>query len=114
MGGDVPDTRAAALAAYLRRRAAAFSLSADVNDEQLIARAGMALLDAAMIAEKLSARDGRLTALSEAGRFETMPGGGARFVETAELRAAIQRPLSGTPLSGHDIVALLVDTALGS
>jgi hypothetical protein len=113
VGDDVPDARAAALAIYLRRRAAAFSLSADVNNEQHIARAGMALLDAAIIAERLSATDERLTALSEAGAFETMPDGKALFLESAELRAAVQRPLSGPPMSGHEVLRLLVETARG-
>jgi hypothetical protein len=110
VGGDVPDARAAALADYLRGRAAAFSLSADVTKEQHIARAGMALLDAAKIAEGLSPTDARLKALSEAGRFETMPNGHALFLETAELRAAVQRPLAGAPMSGHEILRLIVDT----
>jgi hypothetical protein len=86
-------------------------LSADVNKQQHIARAGMALLDAAIIAETLSATDERLTALSESGLFETLSGGKARFRETSEVRAAIQRPLSGTPMSGPDILTLLVETA---
>jgi len=111
MNGDAPDPRAVALADYLRRRAAAFSLSADVSEEQHIAQAGMALLDAAIIAETLSPTDKRLSALSEAGRFESMPGGKALFLETVELRAAMQRPLAGIPMSGIDILALLVDTA---
>lgn len=113
MGSKAPDPRAKALADYLSQRAAAFSLSADVTDEQETARAGMALLDASRIAAELLPTDERLTALSEAGLFETMPDGKSVFRETAELRAAIQRPLSGTPMSGHDILALLVDTARG-
>jgi hypothetical protein len=113
MGGHEPDSRAAALADYLRWRAAAFSLSADVSNEHHIAAAGMALLDAATIAERFSPTDERLTALSEAGCFETMPDNKARFLETAELRAAVQRPLAGTPMSGREILALLVDTVRG-
>lgn len=105
------DARALALAEYLRERAASFSLSADVTGTDQIAQAGMALLDAASIAEKLLADDPTLTALSEAGCFESMPGGKARFVETPQLRAAVQRPVSGTPLVGRQILALLVDTA---
>ncbi|HEX7746786.1 MAG TPA: hypothetical protein VF462_16180 [Micromonosporaceae bacterium] len=111
MGSDAPDARAEALADYLSQRAAAFSFSADVTDEQQIAHAGMALLDASTMAAKLLPTDERLAALSEAGLFETMPGGKAVFLETAELRAAIQRPLSGTPMTGQQILALLVDTA---
>lgn len=113
MGSKAPDPRAVAVADYLSQRAAAFSLSADVSDEQQIAHAGMALLDASRIAADLQPTDERLTALSEAGLFETMPDEKAIFLETAELRAAIQRPLSGTPMSGHEILALLVATARG-
>jgi hypothetical protein len=105
------DPRAAALASYLEQRAAAFSMSADINDEQYIADAGMALLDAAELASGLRAADPRLTALSELGRFESMPGGTVNFVETAAVRAAMQRPLSGGPVSASDILALLVTAA---
>jgi hypothetical protein len=111
MVSEEPDPRAAALADYLLQRAAAFSLSADVTDEQQTAHAGMALLDASRLAAELQPNDERLTALSEAGLFETMPDKRAIFLETAELRAAIQRPLSGTLMSGHEILALLVATA---
>jgi hypothetical protein len=110
--GRATDARALALAEYLRERAASFSLSADVNQAHQIAQAGMALLDAASIAETLLADDPILIALSEAGRFESMPGDRARFVETAQLRAAVQRPLSGTPMAGKQILTLLVDTAV--
>jgi hypothetical protein len=113
VSADPPDARAAALADYLRGRAAAFSLSADVNNEQHIARAGMALLDAALVAEHLSATDERLAALSEAGLFETMPDGKALFLETGEVRAAVQRPLAGTSMSGPEVLHLLVYTARG-
>ena len=71
----------------------------------------MALLDAASTAEALPADDPTLIALSEAGRFESMPGGKARFVETPRLRAAVQRPISGAPMAGAQILALLVDSA---
>jgi hypothetical protein len=111
VAGEGTDARAAALAVYFRDRASAFSMSADVNDEQGIAGAGMALLDAAKLAETLSAQDQRLILLSEAGRFETMPNDTALFLETPALRAAMQRPLAGEPMSGSDILALLVDTA---
>jgi hypothetical protein len=110
--GPVPaegvDPRAAALGAYLRQRAAAFSMSADVNDEQHVAAAGMALLDAADLAEGMRSEDQRLLSLSEAGCFETMPKGGAVFVETDAIRAAIQRPLVGTAMSGSEILTLVV------
>ena len=105
------DPRAAALADYLYQRAAAFSLSADVNDAQETAHAGMALLDAAALAAQLRPTDKILTALSEAGRFETVPDGKAVFVETDELRAAIQRPLLGSRMTGHEILVLVLNTA---
>jgi hypothetical protein len=105
------DARAAALADYLYQRAAAFSLSADVNDAQETAHAGMALLDAAALAEQLGPTDESLRTLSEAGRFETMPDGKAVFVETSELRAAIQRPLVGGRTTGREILTLIVKTA---
>ncbi|HEU5043471.1 MAG TPA: hypothetical protein VFT75_04990 [Nocardioidaceae bacterium] len=105
------DPRAAALAAYLRQRAAAFSRSADVIDSSTTPRVGIALLDAALIAHAMAADDPRITALSEAGRFESMPGGTARFVETAAVRAAFQRPIVGPAQDGGAILALLVATA---
>lgn len=98
---------------YLRQRASAFSMSSDVHDEPHIARAGMALLDAARLAEELSPSDPRLVALSEAGRFESMPDDTARFLETPAVRAAVQRPLAGVPMSGSEILVLLVDTVSG-
>ena len=71
----------------------------------------MALLDAAAMAETMPADDPTLTALSEAGRFETMPDNQARFLETPQLRAAVQRPISGAPMRGEQILALLVNNA---
>jgi hypothetical protein len=103
-----PDPRAAALADYLRERAAAFSLSADVRGSQSTASAGMALLDAAHIADAMTANDPRLARLSEAGLFESMPEGRAVFVETTEVRAVIQRPLVRDPQAGEEIIAHLV------
>ena len=50
--------------------------------------------------------------LSEAGLFESMPGGGARFLETLQIRAAIQRPLIRDPQDGEQIIAYLVATVL--
>lgn len=107
------DPRAHALAEYLRERAAAFSLSADATDEQHVAAAGMALLDAAELAERLPSTDRHLVALTRSGRFEAMPGGTSRFLETPEVRAALQRPLSGAEQSGVQILDLLVSTACG-
>jgi hypothetical protein len=109
MAGRKPDPRAQALASYLQERAAAFSLSADSTDEQHIASAGMALLDAAQVAGRLSPVDPRLAALSQAGRFESMPDGGCTFLETGSIRGVILRPLLGSPMSGEEIIDLLVD-----
>jgi hypothetical protein len=113
MEGYLADPRARALADYLRERAAAFSLSADSTGEPHIAAAGMALLDAAALAERLPSTDRRLEALSGAGRFETMPEGASRFVESPDVRAVVQRPLSGSPSSAEEILALLVAKACG-
>ena len=114
MGGRTGDPRALALADYLRSQAAALSLSADSTGEQHIARAGMALLDAAALAEHLPATDRRLLALSLAGRFETMPDGASEFLETQDVRAAIRRPISGASMTGEQILDLLVTTVGGS
>jgi hypothetical protein len=106
-----PDARASALADYLRSRAAAFSLSADVMASQSTASAGMALLDAADIADAMMTNDPRLALLSEAGLFESMPEGRALFLETSTIRAAIQRALVGDPQGGQQIIAHLVAAA---
>lgn len=111
MAGTSPDPRAQALAHYFRDRAGAFSLSADSTGEQHIASAGMALLDAAGVAERLLPTDPRLATLTRAGRFESMPGGGSTFLETDSVRRVIQRPLSGVPMSGEAILDLLVESA---
>jgi hypothetical protein len=108
----VPDPRARALACYLRQRAAEFSLSADFNDAQATARAGMALLDAADLAELMHGSDPRLRSLSEALRFESMPNHEARFLETQPIRAAMQRPLTVPDMTGRQVLDLLITTAL--
>ena len=110
---ESPDPRAAALAQYLRQRAASFSMSADVTGVQDTARAGMALLDAAAIADAMTMSDKRLRALSEAGLFESMPHGHALFLETPEVRAAIQRPLLSGAQTGREIIEQLIETAAG-
>lgn len=71
----------------------------------------MALLDAAALARNLPATDPRLLTLSLAGRFETMPDGASRFLETHEVRAALRRPISGTSMTGDQILNLLVSIA---
>jgi hypothetical protein len=71
----------------------------------------MALLDAAALAEYLPATDPRLSALSLAGRFETMPDGASRFLETQDVRAALRRPISGASMTGEQILDLLVTIA---
>lgn len=103
-----PDPRATALARFLRDRASAFSLSADVTGSQLTADAGMALLDAAILAEQLPPDDPRLVAMSEAGLFESMPDDQARVVETPEVHAALQRPISGSARDGDHILRAIV------
>jgi hypothetical protein len=103
-----PDARAAALAHYLRECAASFSMSADVTGVQDTARAGMALLDAAVVADAMVTSDARLRVLSEAGLFESMPDGRARFMETQEIRAAILRPLVSDRQTGVQIIVGLV------
>ena len=40
-----------------------------------------------------------------------MPDGGCTFLETGSIRGVIQRPLSGSPMSGEEIIDLLVDAA---
>jgi hypothetical protein len=100
-----------ALAEYLRRSAAAFSMSADVTDAARTAEAGMALLDAAVIAESLSSEDRGIRVLSEAGLFESMPDGRAAFVEIPEIRAAVLRALVSGGQDGAAIIANLVATA---
>lgn len=102
------DPRAVALADFLRDRAAAFSLSADVNDSSQIADLGMVLLDAANLAEQLPAEDAGLVAMSEAGLFESMPDNGARVVETPEVRRALQRPVSGDPCDAIEVLRAIV------
>jgi hypothetical protein len=111
--GDEVDPRGPALAAYLREQAAAFSLSADVTIQQHVAQAGMALLDAAELAEHLPSTHPVLGALTDAGQFESMPDGRSRFLETPQVRAAVQRPLSGVAMSGLDILDLVASAAGG-
>lgn len=102
------DSRAVALAAYLREKSGAFSLSADTTDSMPTARAGMVLLDAARLAERLGRNDPIVVELSEAGLFESMPGGRARVVETPEVLRAIQRPLAGDVVDGAGVLAAIV------
>jgi hypothetical protein len=97
-----------ALSGFLRDRAAAFSLSSDVNDSPQIADLGMVLLDAADLAEQLPAEDAGLIAMSEAGLFESMPDNAARVVETPELRRALLRPVSGDPRDAVEVLRAIV------
>ena len=105
------DPRAAALSRYLRRTAAAFSMSADATDSAPTADLGMALLDAARMAEAMPSADPRIRLLSEAGLFESMPGGTAVFVEVAEIRRAVRRTLVSGPQNGSSIIAELMTAA---
>ena len=111
MGGRSGDPRGHALAEYLRAQAAALSLSADSTGEQHIATAGMAILDAALLAEHLPSTDQRLANLSRAERFETMPDGGSVFRATQDVQAALRRPIAGAPMTGEQILNLLVTIA---
>jgi len=108
---DAADPRGAELARYLRERAAAFSLSADVTTQHHVAQAGMALLDAAAIAENFTRTDPCLNRLTEAGCYESMPDLGVRFVETRAVRAAVQRTLAGELMTGRDILTLIAAVA---
>lgn len=105
------DPRARSLAFYLRQRAADFSFSADVNDAQTTAQAGMTLLDAALLAEAMPEGDRRLKELSEAHCFESLPEREALFLETPAIRSAVQRPLAGEPMTGVQVIDLIVATA---
>jgi len=105
------DPRAAALSRYLRRTAAFFSMSADATDSASTADLGMALLDAARIAEAMPSADPRIRVLSEAGLFESMPEGNAVFIEVAEIRRAVRRTLVSGPQNGASIIADLITTA---
>lgn len=105
------DPKAAALARYLRQQAAFVSWSADVTDMDSTADAGLALFDAAAIADAMTTGDPRLRALSAAGLFESVPGGHAQFRDNPQIRAAIRRPLVSHSQAGVEIVAGLVATA---
>lgn len=105
------DPRAAALSRYLRGAAAVFSMSADVTDSPSTADLGMSLLDAARIAGAMPSADPRIRILSEAGLFESIPGGEAVFIEVAEIRRAVRRALVSGPEDGASIIARLITTA---
>lgn len=105
------DPRSAALARYLRRMAATFSMSADATNTSGTAEYGMALLDAAMIAEAMPSRDPRITILSEVGLFESMPDGEAVFIELPAIRSSVQRPLVSGREDGSTIIAKIVAAA---
>lgn len=111
-GGPRPDARAVALAEYLRRCAASFSMSADSTDGPRTAEAGMALLDAAAIAESLPSDNHAIRVLSEAGLFESMPGGRALFVQVPAIRAAVLRALVSDAENGSAILDKLVAAAV--
>lgn len=71
----------------------------------------MAILDAALLAENLPSTDPRLLALTHAERFETMPDGVSRFLATQDVQAVLRRPIAGAPMSGEQILNLLVTVA---
>jgi hypothetical protein len=105
------DPRGEALAEFFRREAGAVSLSADVTGQVHLVHVGLALLDAATLAQDLAVDDPVLVQLSEAGCFESMPGDRARFVSTAEIHRALLRPISGTAEVGEDILRSVVTAA---
>ena len=110
-GGHVPpsaEPRADALAAFLRREAGAISLSAEMTGLSHLVNVGLALLDAAALAEALNSDDPILQQLSEAGCFESMPQGRAAFLGTDDIRRAIRRPVSGADETGEDILHSIV------
>lgn len=72
----------------------------------------MALLDAAAIAESLPSDDEAIRVLSEAGLFESMPGGRALFVQVPAIRAAVLRALVSDAENGSAILAKLVAAAV--
>ncbi|SDT61272.1 hypothetical protein [Jiangella sp. DSM 45060] len=106
-----PDARSLALAIFLRRWAGAFSFSADALDSPDTARAGMTLLDAAQRAEQLAPDDPVIVVLSEAGHFESMPGGRARFVETVEVRRAVLRLIVGPTFDGRQVLTAIASAS---
>lgn len=107
------DPRSAALSRYLRQAADTFSMSADVTDSEHTAELGLALLDAAQIAQAMPGTDPRIRVLSEAGLFESMPNGQATFVEVPEIHRSLRRPLVSGAQCGSVIIAQLVATAQG-
>lgn len=113
-GMTMVDPRAVALGQYLRQHAADFSMSADVTDNQVTARAGMALLDAAALVESWPVDHPFLVALSDAGRFEALPDGAVLFCNTPQMRAAVHRPLAGAAMTAQAILDLVVRTATAS
>ena len=105
-----PDSepRADALAHFLRHEAGAISLSAEMTTLRHLVTVGMALLDAAALADSLRRDDPILQQLSEAGCFESIPDGRATFLSTDAIRRAILRPISGVDESGADILHSIV------
>ena len=105
------EPRAAALADFLRGEARALSLSAEVTGTMQIARVGMALLDAALLAERLSPSDPLLVCLSEEGLFESLPDNRACFAASAEIHRAIYRPIAGRIQNGPAILDTIASAA---
>lgn len=87
------------------------SLSADVTDHQYLADVGMALLDAALLAQGLAHNHPILAQLSEAGHFESLPDQRAQFLSTEEIRRAILRPISGLPEPAATIIESVISAA---
>ncbi len=105
------DPRADALAEFLRREAAAVSLSLEMTGFDRLVHVGMALLDAATQADSLCSEDRVLAELSDAGLFRPLPGGGLRFVATSEIQRVLLGPVHGDLESGEQVLAHLAAAA---
>ena len=111
MSAAEPDPRAGALAEFLRREAAAVSLSLEMTGFERLVHVGMALLDAAAEADRWREGDESLTALSAAGLFRSSPGGALRFVADSRIQRVLLSPVHGELQTGEEVLAHLVAAA---
>lgn len=112
MTSPVRDPQAQALADFLRREAAAVSLSLEMTGFARLVHVGLALLDAAAHADRLPAGDPALAAFSDAGLFRSAPDGMLRFVVTTEIQQVLLGPIHGAIESGDEVLAHLVEAAV--
>jgi hypothetical protein len=103
------DPHAGALADFLRREAAAVSLSLEMTGFDRLVHVGLALLDAAAHADRLPTGDAALAAFSDAGLFRSAPDGVLRFVATSQIQHVLLGPVHGALESGEEVLAHLVD-----